>query len=51
MRLFNYFENFAEVKANATEMGNDLLLSNGGSDDLLIHDFAKSDLDKADFIF
>lgn len=45
------FENFAEVKANATEMGNDLLLSNGGSDDLLIHDFAKSDLDKADFIF
>ena len=32
-------------------VGNDLLLSNGGSDDLLIHDFAKSDLDKADFIF
>ena len=45
------FENFADVKANATEMGKDLLLSNGGSDDLLIHDFAKSDLDKDDFIF
>lgn len=45
------FENFGDVKANATEMGDDLLISNGGSDDLLIHDFSKSDLDKADFIF
>lgn len=45
------YENFADVKANATEMGNDLLLNNGGSDDLLIHDFSKADLHKADFIF
>lgn len=44
-------ENFADVKAKAVQMGDDLLLSNGGSDDLLIHDFSKSDLDKADFIF
>lgn len=44
-------ENFADVKAGATEMGKDLLISAGGSDDLLIHDFAKTDLDKGDFIF
>jgi Ca2+-binding RTX toxin-like protein len=45
------FENFADVKAGAVKMGHDLLITNGGSDDLLIHDFAKADLDKADFIF
>ena len=44
-------ENFAELKAKATNIGDDLLISNGGSDDMLIHDFSKSDLDKHDFIF
>lgn len=44
-------ENFQDVKTNSTQMGKDLLISLGGSDDLLIHDFDKSDLDKGDFIF
>lgn len=44
-------ENFQDVKAHATKVGDDLLISNGGSDDLLIHDFSKADLDKHDFIF
>ena len=44
-------ENFADVKANAANQGDDLFISLGGSDDLLIHDFHRNDLDKHDFIF
>ena len=44
-------ESFNDVKLHATEVGGDLLISLGGSDDLLIHNFAKADLAKADFIF
>lgn len=44
-------ENFADVKAHAAKMGHDLLIDGGGGDDLLIHNFAKADLDKHDFIF
>jgi Ca2+-binding RTX toxin-like protein len=44
-------ENFADVKTHATNQGHDLLITLGGSDDLLIHDLQKADLDKHDFIF
>ena len=45
------FDSFKDVKSNATQMGDDLLISDGGTDDLLIHNFDKADLAKADFIF
>jgi Ca2+-binding RTX toxin-like protein len=50
VRTWDGIENFQDIKAVTTEVGDDLLISTG-SDEILIHDMTKAELNAADFIF